>query len=88
MAKSRDQKLYNCRGRYFLDIIDDEMYSTNSYSLYYWYNQVFRDIDVREHTEPEKIVLREEHKMKLPKEQDKKEEKIKYLEEMEKNDLL
>ena len=47
MAKSKDQKLYECQGKYFLDIIDDEMYSTNDYTLYYWYNQVFRDRDVR-----------------------------------------
>jgi len=45
---SKDQKLYGCKGTYFLDIIDDEIYSTNDYTAYFYYNLIFRGIDVHE----------------------------------------
>lgn len=34
------------KGKYLLDIIDDTLYSTDIYSIYYWYNILFYDYDV------------------------------------------
>jgi len=45
---SKDQKIYGCKGKYFLDIIDGEMHSTDDYSAYFYYNWIFRDHDVHE----------------------------------------
>ena len=33
------------KGIYFLDDIDGVLYSTDDYSVYYWYNMVFYDFD-------------------------------------------
>jgi len=44
------------KGRYKLDTIDGEIYSTDDYTLYYWYNQVFRGFDV--HIEKDKQEMR------------------------------
>jgi hypothetical protein len=34
------------KGKYFLDVIDDVVYSIDSYSVFYWYNRLFYDFDV------------------------------------------
>jgi len=39
------------KGKYFLDIIDDELYSTNSWEIYNWYNHLYYNTPLGE---PEK----------------------------------
>ena len=34
------------KGKYFLDVIDGFLYSTNDYAAYWHYNKTFYDIDV------------------------------------------
>lgn len=38
--------MFNLKGKYFLDQVDDREYSTNDYPVYYWYNKIFFDFDV------------------------------------------
>jgi len=52
--------ILNYKGKYFLDEIDNDIFSTDSFELYNLYNKIFFNIPIKNHVPIDKPVLESE----------------------------